>query len=257
MATYQSLTDQIKKRATKKLANHTYIVRDGENLAIRLHDTNILIFKPDGHIVVTSGGWKTVPTKARINKYLGSGRPSISQDRGIWYWVQWKSGWGRIGLYKDDDVINPKGLIVKPTPIDGDKKQLKLRNQIKTFAKLCASKIPLDRPGGGDCLYCQGEAGTMPGCNFQDGTVENGRVVTRPMDFRQKVDHLQTHMTEKYVVPAMVYNAMKEDNVAPVTWWGAFKGEAAMNSPHNVAFARRGVQRAVEKYLRRRLGLPV
>lgn len=90
---YEDLLKMLKKRETKKLANNTYIVRKEANvLAIRLHSTDILTYHPDGRIVVDSGGYKRVTTKARINEYLGGGRPSISQRQGVWYWEHFQNG---------------------------------------------------------------------------------------------------------------------------------------------------------------------
>ena len=38
--------------------------------AIRLHNTNIITIKENGDVILTSGGWRTLTTKDRINKYI-------------------------------------------------------------------------------------------------------------------------------------------------------------------------------------------
>jgi hypothetical protein len=62
------------------LAHHTYLERRwvsvarGEPLVevldVRFHSTVILSFRPDGSVVVNTGGWQTVTTKARLNALL-------------------------------------------------------------------------------------------------------------------------------------------------------------------------------------------
>lgn len=250
MMTYQKLQEKIKNRETKKLANNTYIVREGDSLAVRLHSTNILSFSPDNTITINSGGWKTVTTKSRINEYLGN--PSISQDRGLWYW--WTSGnqstWKeqRIPFTDGDQIVDGK-LKTQATPSQ-DKKQSKLRKQIDTYAKLCASKIPLEKPPGGDCLYCVGLLTGTP----KIGLLNSDEQIN--YDY-EPTDHLLCHMKEGYVVSSLVWKALKEDHTAPVIWWGSFKDEAVKNPDHFKDFAMRGVRRAVNKYMRKRLGLPL
>lgn len=74
----------------RKLANNTYLERiDDPNggrpsYAVRLHRTNVVTYHPDGSIVLDSGGWQTVTTKARMNAHTP---PAVSvwQDRHEWY----------------------------------------------------------------------------------------------------------------------------------------------------------------------------
>lgn len=63
-------------RQSRKLENNTYIQRrnlyeDGKDaIALRLHSTDILTFYPNGKIQVGTGGWDTVTTRDRLNRYL-------------------------------------------------------------------------------------------------------------------------------------------------------------------------------------------
>lgn len=84
----------------RKLANHTYLEVGPEGpfgpLGIRLHSTEILKFFPDGRIVLNSGGWQTVTTKERMNRYLP--HPwSIYSEKGDWFLCRevGRSGWIR------------------------------------------------------------------------------------------------------------------------------------------------------------------
>ena len=78
-------------RLSRKLANNTYAVCDGEVLAIRLHQTNILTFYPDGSVRVSSGGWRTVTTKQRLNRFLPGEIYVFSRDRQWWIKRPWQN----------------------------------------------------------------------------------------------------------------------------------------------------------------------
>ena len=70
-STYVDLLDTLKKRTTKKLLNHTYAVRrENGRIAVRLHNTDVVTFDPNGDVMIDTGGWKTVTTKSRMNQYL-------------------------------------------------------------------------------------------------------------------------------------------------------------------------------------------
>jgi hypothetical protein len=54
----------------RKVGNNTYaeILHDG-TVAIKLHNTYVVKINPNGTYTLNSGGWQTVTTKDRINKY--------------------------------------------------------------------------------------------------------------------------------------------------------------------------------------------
>lgn len=55
---------------SRKVANHTYLERHpNRDIAVRLHDTDIVTYHYDGSITLTTGGWSTPVTKARINAF--------------------------------------------------------------------------------------------------------------------------------------------------------------------------------------------
>ena len=84
-ATYRSLMEALKTRQTKKLLNHTYAVRrDLGKIAVRLHNTDVLTFHPNGDVQINSGGWRTVTTKSRLNRYLPSPL-RVSAKKFVWY----------------------------------------------------------------------------------------------------------------------------------------------------------------------------
>lgn len=99
----------------RKLANNTYLLYDPheQTVAIRLHQTNVLTFKPDGSVKVRTGGWETMTTLARINEYLPPGWRVFSVKR-EWKWScrgepGFKSYYEQ--LFSDGDVIDGEGYL--------------------------------------------------------------------------------------------------------------------------------------------------
>jgi len=67
----------------RKIGNNTWLVRmGGGNIAVRLHNTDILTYWPDNRVVLNAASWLTVTTKDRMNAFLGWG--TISSNRGEW-----------------------------------------------------------------------------------------------------------------------------------------------------------------------------
>ena len=69
---------------SRKVANNTYLQRRGDDIAVRLHNTDVVTFHADGTATLSTGGWFTVTTKARINDYLPGGI-ALSSVRGRWF----------------------------------------------------------------------------------------------------------------------------------------------------------------------------
>lgn len=213
-----------RNRDSRKLANNTYLVRKGEGqIAIRLHATDILTLREDGGIEVRTGGWQTPTTKARLNDYLPS-EARIYQDKGTWFW--------RNGVpFSEGDIVRVSGETVeiqtqaKPDTLAERKKHLK---RINAFAKQCAAAVPLPVPDSGDCLYCQLE--------------RNGD--------NASVDHLDSHLDESYLVPSLVFRALKDAKAGDLVISGAF-GKAG---DWGNQVAPDYVKRAVSRYLKRRFG---
>ncbi len=69
-------------RETKKLDNNTYLVRRANSIDVRLHDTYIVSYHPNGDVTLNSGSWHTNVTKDRISRFSPY---SIRQERKIWF----------------------------------------------------------------------------------------------------------------------------------------------------------------------------
>ncbi len=219
----------------RKLGNNTYAERRNDAIAIRLHQTDILTFNPDGSMVANSGGWKTVTTKARLNEYLPNGY-GISQSKGVWYWSHYNGQFKTLEMFSDGDKITADGKLETQAKPSDEAKQAKFRKRVNAYAKLCADSLPLETPNNGDCLYCH-------------MVTDNGKALG---DAFNSTDHLESHMAEKYVVPSLVFHAMKE------------KGWTTDRIPMAAAFgqcdfmldvARREVKSAVARYVFKRYGM--
>ena len=95
---YVGLFRKTGKSISKRIANNTLEVNypDGRK-AYRLHDTDIVTYMPDGTIVLNTGGWDTMTTRARMSEYLPDG-VEIWRRKGMSYVVDRKNGDSMIPL---------------------------------------------------------------------------------------------------------------------------------------------------------------
>lgn len=96
---YQEALTRLGMRESRKLLYKNYLYRSGKELRIRYHDTDIITYRPDGSIVLDTGGWLTSTTKARFNQFLP--QYQISQDKSVWQ----INGQG----YRDGMTLYPDG----------------------------------------------------------------------------------------------------------------------------------------------------
>ena len=68
MNNYSKLKELSETRK-RKLSNNTYLtVREDGGLGAKLHNTEVVTHYPN-KVVLNSGGWQTVTTKARMNEH--------------------------------------------------------------------------------------------------------------------------------------------------------------------------------------------
>ncbi len=106
---YQTASEKLVGRCarSRKLENNTYLERRSlSEIAVRLHSTDVVTFHGDGRVVLNFGGWTTVTTKDRINRYMPSGR-HIWSERGQWLL-------GRNGAYSNPLCTFEDGMILHP-----------------------------------------------------------------------------------------------------------------------------------------------
>lgn len=185
---YTTAQKTLNNRTSRKLENNTYLKQiDKNTIGVLLHGTFVVKFTPQT-IELNSGGWRTPTTKDRINKYSAS---YITQKNSIWYMNDGS-------IFYDGMTTNSKtGHAIKPkTDSKHEAKVDKMKEKIRKFATYATDKVKkgVEAPKGGDCWYCA-------------LATENNVALGDAID---NSDHLVQHMKDKYVVPSLVWNAIKE-----------------------------------------------
>lgn len=209
---------------------------DGSKV-IRLHLTDIITFNLDGSVTLNSGGWQTVTTKDRMNKFAPC---RVFQEKSVWY-VSLDGGWDRKNRipYKDGITIHPDGSVTGEgeDPAKFKKLQKQIDRYVKGFmAALEARKVGV--PSNGDCW----------GCLFKD--TKTGREVMGS-------SHILDHFKEKYYVPSLLFNAIKEIPVSQVAMHWIGYATKQIDEPLGWAedIARDQISRSLKRYLKRRLSM--
>ena len=225
MNTYTQL-DELAQTRKRKLGNNTYLViRDDDGYGIRLHDTEVVIHYKD-RIVLDSGGYKTLTTKARMNEYTPF---NVIQKQKVWY-VDGTPFEDGITLYNNGTI---KGQGKDP------KETIALTKRVKQYSKDYAKEFikgNVPAPSNGDCW----------GCLFhKDGKPSIAK------------DHILSHLDEKYYVPSMLHNMLKSRCLTEYTkgaicevWNGKPIKEIYM-----LKLVEENIQKAIYKFCARDLGI--
>jgi hypothetical protein len=182
--TYESAKEMLRKaRKDSKTLCHMTTLREVETgYAIRYHSTDVVIIHEDNTYTLNSGGWYTPTTKDRINEYSPA---SIHQEKGLWYH---KNGF----MFADKCKVDCYGFPLDSTlafTLATEKAKGKVDRMVSKYIKgfitmLSETKV-MPEPGSGDCWACN------------------------PAEV-MGYDHLLTHFEEKYYVPSLLSNAVKE-----------------------------------------------
>ena len=195
---YLKANDQLSGRCKdrRKIANNTYLERRANgNIALRLHNTDVLTFSPNGDVRFDSGGFLTVTTKQRMNEFQDVAK--IWSTKGVWYlrlgkW--WTEEPEQQFAYADGITVHSNGTV---TGMGEDPARiLKMKRKIKAFCQsymdaFMADKVPA--PDSGDCWYCL-------------MSTTNGKGLGEAM---RDTSHLESHMSERYYVPILLARAVK------------------------------------------------
>lgn len=261
--TYESANGQLTGRNSerRKIANNTYLERRSDNkIAIRLHNTDILTFSPNGDITLDSGGWKTVTTKARMNDYLPC---RIWSERGVWY-VHLN---GTKVPYADSMVIHSDGTITGQA--EDPQGVMKLKRRIARYSQafieaFIAGEVPV--PSNGDCWYCALRTAKVETVAIGNGIAKmasdfgtNGKTLGEA--FRD-TSHLEMHMEEKYYVPSLLARAIERFPVSQAANWliGSKWDTAADEMTRKTAFkaglvCKDQLQRSLRRYITEQFGM--
>jgi hypothetical protein len=197
------------------VANNTYLQRRGSDaIAVRLHATDVVTFRADGTIVLSTGGWFTVTTKARMNEWLPAPF-CIFSKRGTWFvTLSWRTvdhaeqgyTWqsrepAEMVPYFDGMILDAtRSALVNrskaPDSAARDKRNDRTRKQVARYVALYSdARIAelLKQGASGDCFFCMMRT-------------DNG---TPLGDHTGDTEHLRSHMAEKYTMLSTLYNAVK------------------------------------------------
>lgn len=197
--TYAEAEAKLGKRETKKLENNTYLHRVAiDTLAVKLHQTDVVLIHSNGRFTLQTGGWQTVTTKDRINGYSPA---RVYSNNGVWHV-------GEAAFHDGmqvDSTGKPIGKVKLAANAEKAKKKLDkaVRDYINGFAAAAVEAGDLEAPGPGDCWGCcmkpTDGAATPPG-----GIMGIG--------------HIVEHFREKYYVPSLLWNACQNAGNPSVLW---------------------------------------
>jgi hypothetical protein len=112
MNSYQEAKALLDRRANQghpraKLHKNVYLEpRSDGKIAVKYHDTDIIVYHPDGKIELDNGGWQTSSTK----NHLCTNSPfHVYQEKGIWYVNMGPD-------FRDEDIIEFKRGMILDTP---------------------------------------------------------------------------------------------------------------------------------------------
>lgn len=194
------------------------IRRDDSTIAVRYHNTDVVIYHADETITLNTGGWYSVTTKARMCEYT---RIRLYSIKGVWYvGGDWKD---QSPIFVDGMTINLDGQPLHPQfPSLGDtERKRKLDKLVSAYIKGFAHSINtngLSDPSNGDCFGCLFQVVGAPevtqGAMRRERPTPHGRV--EPMG----VDHYLSHFEESYYVPSLLWNAIKARGYTnpPLIW---------------------------------------
>ncbi len=226
----------------KIIARNTFrFERDGETV-IRLHGTDIVTKHKDGSVTLNAGGWKTVTTKDRMNGAMPAGY-MLLQKAGAWFVRKgsWHEDGAQIPFF--DGMKVPQCFEHMPAKAAAnEKRETKLRADIKRFVGKLDKLECLPEPSSGDCWYCMmtvKEPSKDAGKSLGEATGNN--------------EHIRSHIKEGYLHGSLIMRALK--------WAGycepgfIFAMEQSDRKQKRKLHNGGNVKRALRRYLYRQLGL--
>ena len=214
-------------QSSRKINNNTFSYNDGSSQkVIRLHNTDIMHFQDNGSIMLDSGGWRTVTTKARMNEYLPS-YYQVYQKNYTWYV---SDGLGSIPFY--DGMTLPSAFKQSSKKSDRIiKKEKDLTKKINKYVALLDDFEELPVPNGGDCWYCL----------FFDSDIKGGNK-------SNDTSHLVGHLKDGYIMGAILVNALRSTGYSD-------DGIGYHLHSEPDSWSRKLVKRSLKRFLRLSLGL--
>lgn len=166
--------------ASKIVARNTvrYTTTDGET-RVRLHSTDVVTTHKNGTVTLNNGGWNTVTTRDRINRfspfrvYTSKGVATVHTDAGAFPFP------GKMTFKPNGEPVNLRSIKAAV------KRAAKLRAKIKAFADRIKTMESVPMPSPGDCWLCA----------IDSGTGDAG--------------HLESHVSESYLHGGLIVLALR------------------------------------------------
>lgn len=237
-------------KVRRPISNNTYVRRkENNNIAIKLHQTDIIVITPRDSIILNTGGWMTVTTKERMNTFTRRGI-SVWQENKIWYLVVDQEQYN----FADGITITRNGKVSGESS-ENPKEKRKFDKAVREYSRKFVDKFldgEIDKPGGGDCFFCL----------FRD---ENGKTMGD-----RDPSHIKEHIKEKYYTSALLRNAIDAPNalmspiaktvVYQIWWpdkidWGT--NEKRPPSDWEKSITRDQLYKTLVRYIRHQVGIPI
>lgn len=194
-----------RNKVSRPCANNTTVRLENENIVFKLHETDIVTLNADGTAILDSGGWHTVTTKERINRYTNA---RIHQTKGVWYMSDGS-------LFYDGIVLDESGQPLESKESSNYENKLKIiKKQARKYAKDYVQALKdglVPYPSSGDCWYCLG---------MLEGS-----------------EHFLSHIEENYFVPTLLINAGRDagytDMQVGLMGIGGEQGQRLFINPEN------------------------
>lgn len=224
---YETAHKRLGNRTSRKLCNNTYLKRrEDDAVAIMLHQTDVVTYFADGTVILNSGGWLTVTTKDRMNRFSPL---QVWSERGVWYVALNNTG----ATFAYQDGLTWRGgefSGVGPDPAETRKLRVSVRRYASDFvAALIDGDVPM--PSGGDCWIC-----LVPG---------------------KDKNHILSHIEEKYYVPSLLLRAIESFKPSKAVCWaiGERWGQCEALLPLEDTFITAQVRKLITRQCYRQLGL--
>ncbi len=208
---------------SKMLDHNTVQYSVGNNVFIRLHDTDIISYIGNREIILSSGGWKTMTTKDRLNKFVRKG-VMIYSDKGLWYIMD---KYGNKSEFYDGIALTTSWKIKNKRQVSNKTKRI--IKMIKEYSDRVGELEKLPMPSGGDCWHCS---------MFTDDGRTLGEI--------SRSDHIFEHIRTKYIHGSIIVNAMR---------WAGYRDEGISMAFNG--FGNWRIKGVMRRYLRKQFGLPI
>jgi hypothetical protein len=233
---YREASEKLGSRESRKVGNNTYLERRGEDIAVRLHATDVITFHADQLVTYRSGGYESVTTKDRLNNF-GPDNIRVFAVRRVWF-VEDRFSREQTP-FLDGMTFDPENLMASTAQYrtgaeSALAEQKKAEARIDRFvrkltpARLTEIAQAATQPLGlnGDCLLCRMEWSQITTDGRKASCLTSG-----------DTSHLKGHIKEDYWHASLICAALA---------WAGYKPEFVLGMPSIV-------NRTVKRYLKSRL----